>query len=51
VGVSFFGARWSDALMLDIAADFEDQAAAREAPGYLPTVGADPQPENPEPGT
>jgi len=51
VGVSFFGARWDDALMLDIAADFEDQAAAREAPGYLPTVGADPQPDNPEPGT
>jgi amidase len=51
VGVSFFGARWSDARMLDIAADFEDQAAAREAPGFLPTVGADPQPTNPEPGT
>jgi amidase len=51
IGVSFFGGRWSDALLLDIAADFEDQAAAREAPGFLPTVGADPQPENPEPGT
>src|SRR4051812_12648682 len=44
VGVSFFGTRWSDARMLDIAADFEDQAAAREAPGYLPTVGPDPAP-------
>jgi amidase len=44
IGVSFFGARWSDAEMLDIAADFEAQAAAREAPGYLPTVGADPAP-------
>jgi amidase len=44
IGVSFFGTRWSDARMLDIAADFEDQTAAREAPGYLPTVGADPAP-------
>jgi amidase len=44
VGISFFGTRWSDARMLDLAADFEDQAAAREAPGYLPTVGADPAP-------
>jgi amidase len=44
VGISFFGPRWSDARMLDLAADFEDQAAAREAPGYLPTVGADPAP-------
>ena len=51
IGVSFFGARWDDAQLLDIAADFEDQAAAREAPGYLPTVGADPQPDNPEPAT
>ncbi|MCZ2815897.1 amidase [Modestobacter sp. VKM Ac-2984] len=51
VGVSFFGARWDDARVLDIAADFEDQSAAREAPGYLPTVGADPQPDNPEPAT
>jgi amidase len=51
VGVSFFGTRWDDARVLDIVADFEDQAAAREAPGYLPTVGADPQPDNPEPAT
>jgi amidase len=50
VGVSFFGTRWSDARMLDIAADFEDQAGAREAPGYLPTVGADPAPTIPAPG-
>jgi amidase len=42
IGVSFFGTRWSDADLLDIAADFEDQAAAREAPGYLPTIGPDP---------
>ena len=51
VGVSFFGTRWADDRLLDFAADFEDQAAAREAPGYLPTVGADPQPDNPSPGT
>ena len=51
IGVSFFGTRWADDRMLDIAADFEDQAAAREAPGYLPTVGADPQPDAPDPGT
>ncbi|MCZ2820610.1 amidase [Modestobacter sp. VKM Ac-2977] len=51
VGVSFFGTRWDDARILDVVADFEDQAAAREAPGYLPTVGADPQPDNPEPAT
>ena len=51
MGVSFFGARWSDALMLDIAADFEDQAAAREAPGFLPTVGPDPQPADLAPGS
>jgi amidase len=44
IGISFFGTRWTDAHMLDIAADFEDQAAAREAPGYLPTVGPDPAP-------
>ncbi|MCW2576625.1 MAG: putative secreted amidase [Modestobacter sp.] len=44
VGISFFSTRWSDARMLDLAADFEDQATAREAPGYLPTVGADPAP-------
>jgi len=49
VGVSFFGTRWADALMLDIAADFEDQAAARQEPGYLPTVGADQPPAEPAP--
>jgi amidase len=42
IGVSFFSTRWSDADLLDIAADFEDQATARREPGYLPTVGADP---------
>jgi amidase len=51
IGVSFFSTRWSDAQLLDIAADFEEQAAAREAPGYLPTVGADQLPGTPQPGT
>ena len=49
VGVSFFGTRWADADLLDIAADFEDQAAARQAPGYLPTIGPDPAPAEPAP--
>ncbi|WP_091560075.1 amidase family protein [Klenkia taihuensis] len=40
VGVSFIGTGWSDADLLDVAADFEDQAQARRAPGFLATVGA-----------
>ncbi len=40
VGVSFIGTGWADADLLDLAADFEDQAQARRAPGFLPTVGA-----------
>jgi amidase len=39
VGVSFFGARWDDADLLDLAAGFEQAASARRAPEYLPTVG------------
>ncbi len=39
VGVSFFGTGWADAELVDVAADFEDQAQARRAPGFLPTVG------------
>jgi amidase len=50
IGVSFFTTRWADADLLDIAADFEDQAAARREPGYLPTVGADPAPPAPAAG-
>lgn len=40
VGVSLIGTGWSDADLLDVAADFEDQAQARRAPGFLATVGA-----------
>lgn len=39
VGVSFIGTGWADADLIDLAADFEDQAQARRAPGLLPTVG------------
>ena len=39
VGLSFFGTRWDDADLLDLAADFEDEAGARRAPQYLPSVG------------
>ncbi|RSM36154.1 amidase [Amycolatopsis balhimycina DSM 5908] len=37
VGISFMGARWSDARMLALAADFERVAPARVPPRYLPT--------------
>jgi amidase len=39
IGISFFGARWDDADVLDLAAAFEAAVDARRAPGYLPTVG------------
>ena len=39
IGLSFVGARWSDADLLDLAASFEQAASARRAPEYLPTVG------------
>jgi amidase len=39
VGISFFGTRWDDADVMDLAASFEATAQARRAPGYLPTVG------------
>ena len=40
IGISFFGARWHDADMLDLAYAFETATKARRAPGYLPTVGS-----------
>lgn len=40
IGISFFGARWHDAEMLDLAYAFETATHARRAPGYLPTVGS-----------
>jgi len=39
IGISFFGTRWDDADVLDLAASFEAAVDARRAPGYLPTVG------------
>jgi amidase len=38
VGISFMGARWSDARMLALAADFERVSPARVPPRYLPTL-------------
>jgi amidase len=51
IGISFFGTRWDDADVLDLAAAFEAATNARRAPGYLPTVGDDPAAPNPAPGT
>ncbi len=39
IGISFIGARWHDADVLDLAYAFETATKARRAPGYLPTVG------------
>jgi amidase len=39
VGISFFGAQWDDADLLDLAAAYEAAANARRAPTYLRTVG------------
>ncbi|SFW92396.1 amidase [Amycolatopsis australiensis] len=38
VGISFMGARWSDARVLALAADFERVAPVRVPPRYLPTL-------------
>jgi amidase len=39
IGISFFGTRWDDAEMLDLAYSFEQATQARRAPESLPTVG------------
>lgn len=39
VGVSFFGAAWSEAELLGLAADFEARAGARRVPEFRPTLG------------
>jgi len=39
IGISFFGTRWDDVDMLDLAYSFEKAFPARRAPEYLPTVG------------
>lgn len=40
VGVSFFAGRWSDLEVLRLAAAFEQLTKARQAPTYIPTIGA-----------
>jgi amidase len=40
IGISFFGTRWDDAHLLDLAYSFEQTTQARRAPEYLPTVGS-----------
>lgn len=40
VGVSFFAGRWSDLEVLRLAAAFEQLTEARQAPTYIPTIGA-----------
>jgi amidase len=35
IGISFFGRAWSEAILLSLAADFEDHTHARRPPGYL----------------
>jgi len=40
IGISFFGTRWADAEMLDLAYSFEQATHARRAPEFLPTVGS-----------
>ncbi len=39
VGISFFGAAWSEAELLALAADFEARAGARRVPEFRPTLG------------
>jgi amidase len=39
VGLSFFGAAWSEAELLGLAADFEARAVARPVPQFRPTLG------------
>ncbi|WP_254781144.1 amidase [Modestobacter sp. DSM 44400] len=41
IGISFFGTRWDDADVLDMAASYEAATGHRREPGYLPTVGVD----------
>lgn len=40
LGISFFGAAWTEAKLLALAADFEAQTHARHEPKLLPSIGA-----------
>lgn len=40
VGLTFYGRPWSEARLLDLAADFEARTQARRVPGFLPPAPA-----------
>jgi amidase len=40
LGISFFGAAWSEAKLLAYAADFEARTRVRREPTFLPTIEA-----------
>ncbi len=42
VGVSFMGTAYSEAVLVNLAHAYEQATGHRVAPGFLPTVGADP---------
>ena len=39
VGLSFYGAAWTEARLISLAADFEAAIKARREPLFRPTVG------------
>jgi amidase len=40
VGISFFGRAWSEATLIRLAFAFEQTTKARQAPRFIPTIGA-----------